>query len=125
MLTPSKLVNEHTRSLRLVRIFSGLILLLSTVAFAEAQESPSREDRRGPPPEAYTACESLRQNDVCSVVIPEETLNGTCQTDRRKKSLLICIPDNKDHRKKGGKRKHEDTDSETDHDHDGSSTHEH
>ena len=124
MLTPSKLVNEHTLSPRMVRIFSGLIPLLSTVSFAAAQEPPSRGDRRGPPPEAYTACEALNQNDVCSVVTPRETLSGSCQIDRRKKSVLICIPDNKNHRKKHDKRKREDNDSETEHNNDGHSTHE-
>jgi len=52
--------------------------------------------RRGPPPEAYTACEGLSDGGACSVETPHGTLSGTCRVPRRgsqQETRLICAPE--------------------------------
>ena len=51
--------------------------------------------RRGPPPEAYTACEGLSEGGACSVETPRGTMNGTCRVPRRgsrQEASLVCAP---------------------------------
>ncbi len=50
---------------------------------------------RGPPPEAYTACEGLSEGGACSVETPHGTLSGTCRAPRRgpqEEAGLVCAP---------------------------------
>lgn len=99
MLPPSKLVHEHTLSLRSVRVLSGFFLLLSTTSIASAQQPPLEGGgRNGPPPEAYTACESLNQGESCVVETSRGSLTGTCKMDRRNQSM-VCVPTNRPNRK--------------------------
>jgi len=63
----------------------------------DAGDSQSRNGggRRGPPPEAYTACEGLSEGGACSVETPHGTLSGTCRVPRRgslQEASLICAP---------------------------------
>lgn len=65
----------------------------------QSSEGHARKGRRGPPPEAFTACENKAQNDVCNVETPHGSLKGTCGSPRQE-TRLVCIPD--DHKKHGG-----------------------
>jgi hypothetical protein len=74
----------------------GLVLigaLIATAALAvgiaHAQSPEGR--RRGPPPEAFTACKDKQAAEACEVVRGEHTMAGTCQAtpDRG----LACRPD--------------------------------
>ncbi len=58
-----------------------------------AQQPPRIDNggRRGPPPGALSACESLNQSDVCSVETPRGLLNGLCQMARHSETL-VCVP---------------------------------
>lgn len=93
MLTPSKLVHEHSHSPGMVRVLRSVLLLLSTSSFSMAQQPPRIDNggRRGPPPGALSACESLNQSDVCSVETPRGLLNGLCQMARHSETL-VCVP---------------------------------
>lgn len=60
-------------------------------------DPPPRGDRRGPPPEAFEACEDLEDGDVCTVDTPEGTVEGTCGTGRSEE--LHCIPSDRRRRR--------------------------
>ena len=117
MLTSSEQTRKHNLSLGIVRVLSGILLILSTASYSAAQRPPVEGGGPGggPPPEAYTACEALKQNDVCSVETPRGTLNGSCQIDRRKQSVLLCVPEHRGPREKGDKRERQDNGSESRH----------
>ena len=51
-------------------------LIVGTAGFAFAQ----RGGHRGPPPEAFEACEDLEDGDACTVETPHGTVEGTCGT---------------------------------------------
>jgi signal transduction histidine kinase len=54
------------------------------------RENP-REERRGPPPEAYSACEGKKAGDVAQFVDPRgETVKGACEEENGK---LVLRPD--------------------------------
>lgn len=47
--------------------------------------------RRGPPPEAFEACEGLAEQDACPMLTPEgESVTGTCVATRDEQ--LACMP---------------------------------
>ncbi len=91
MLTPSKLVNAYSPSPGLICVMSGLFLLLSAPSFAAAQQPPPG-GRGGPPPEAFTACENLTAQDMCTVEARGQTLSGQCQAERGGERQL-CVPE--------------------------------
>lgn len=68
----------------------------ATLASAAAVAEPGeRGERRGPPPEALEACESLAEGDSCSFTGREgEALNGRCFLPPRDDAELACRPDN-------------------------------
>ncbi len=70
-------------------IFSG-IALSAEIDQTTSQKSSAR--RQGPPPEAYTACESKNIGDKAQFVNPHgKTLTGTCEQEG---DLLVLRPDN-------------------------------
>jgi len=68
-------------------LFSGI---LATPTQADQQEMASGQERsdqqgerRGPPPEAYTACEGKSSGVSAQMVTPQgDTQTGTCETER-------------------------------------------
>ena len=101
------------------RVLGGALLLLSATSISAAQQPPARGERPGPPAEAFTACENLASGDVCSVVLPNQTLSGTCGAPRGPKGRgsenqsrpandanqsLLCIPQGHKPPPRGGER---------------------
>lgn len=84
-----------TSPLPLARAFIGIVFLLSTASASVAQMPPrdGGAGRGGPPPEAFAACASSSQDNVCTVVSPRGAIEGTCQPDRRS-DALVCVPQN-------------------------------
>lgn len=52
-----------------------------------------KQDRRGPPPEAFEACATLSENDSCSVTTPRGELNGMCVIAKGQEQGLVCQPE--------------------------------
>lgn len=94
MLTPSKQVPELFLSPVNIRALCCIVLFLSASTFATAQEPPQRGEHRGPPPEAFSACEALTESDFCTVQTRRGELTGQCRIDRRQE-VLVCVPDSK------------------------------
>ena len=57
-------------------------------SLALAQNNDSSQ-RRGPPPEAFIACEGKSSGDSCTAETPHGTKSGTCE-DPRGNGKLIC-----------------------------------
>ncbi|MGB5811851.1 MAG: hypothetical protein WBG86_15035 [Polyangiales bacterium] len=70
------------------------VLSLNFFVRAEPPGDSGRE-RRGPPPEAFEACEGATDGDVCAVETPHGTLDGVCRETTRHEEL-VCVPN--DHR---------------------------
>lgn len=67
-----------------------------TSANAEGERSGKGDHHRGPPPEAFTACEGKAAGDACSVTTPDgETLAGTCASPPADApdTRIACRPD--------------------------------
>ncbi len=64
----------------------GTCLLLAAVASAQ----PS--GRRGPPPEAFEACESKSDGDACGFSGRRGEVSGQCRTPPNTQDL-VCVPD--------------------------------
>ena len=80
-------------------LFSGTVL----AAGAEQMENMENRGRRhGPPPEAYTACESKSAGDSAQFVGPRgETVAGTCEQEGNR---MVLRPNDRPRGKNGGKR---------------------
>ena len=82
-------------------LMTGLsVLTFSACTVAQDQSEPSAQrsggqkggqERKGPPPEAFTACNGLSVGSTCTVETPRGTLNGTCQSPRGE-GELVCGP---------------------------------
>ncbi len=72
-----------TKYIPVFLIVTGLAII------SNAQAQPSGKGT--PPPEAFTACNSKSTEENCTVKTPHGTINGTCKTPPRGKSL-ICVP---------------------------------
>lgn len=83
----------HGRSATLLA--GALMLLLS--GLASAQPSGDRSERRGPPPEAATACEGLSEAAACSFSGPRGDVSGQCIV--APDDQLACAPE--DHQSRG------------------------
>ena len=77
-----------------------LALTLGSIGAATALAEPSSRERRGPPPEAVTACEALAEESSCSFVgRRSETITGVClRPPRDDSSTLACVPN--DHQRR-------------------------
>lgn len=72
----------------------SLSAILAT-SFSYANES-KRPERKGPPPEAYEACENKAEGEAVSIETPRgHTLEASCQL---KDDVLVAVPDR--HRKR-------------------------
>lgn len=70
-------------------LIAALLLSCSaTHAFANGE----RPDRKGPPPEALTACESAAEGDSCSFTSPRGEVSGQCVTPPKEGAGLACKP---------------------------------
>lgn len=82
-------------------IIAIVLHLVLTPVYAADQQRPPRDERRGPPVEAFAACENLQENDTCSFIgRNDEMLDGVCvaprpRSDQESSSLtLACRPNN-------------------------------
>ena len=92
MNAPAPTKRRLCLSPRTVSVLGGLFLALSTSHYSAAQSAEPRPDRRGPPPEAISACENLVQENACSVEVPDGVIAGICQVDRGRTKSLLCVP---------------------------------
>jgi hypothetical protein len=85
----------------------ALGLALAPAAFAQPQQGPGGpggpggpDGRRGPPPEAFTACDGLAAGAPCAVTFREHRIQGTCARfiDQR----MMCRPEGMPPRHPGG-----------------------
>lgn len=84
----SKKNNVPKRSALVCSVF---ILFATTACVANAQGS-SRGERRGPPPEAFTACEAKSSGVSCQVKTPHgDTVPGICESPQG--NILVCVPE--------------------------------
>lgn len=114
---------KNTITSKLSPCLAGVVLLLSTATVASAQQSSDRQGRKGPPPEAFEACEYKSVGDSCTVNLPDDTLAGECNVDRGRKKKgggkpggsssrsepseqrLICIPEGHESRPPRGEQR--------------------
>ena len=76
-------------------------IISSPISFA--QDGDDKGQRRGPPPEAFAACEGLSDGASCSVTTPRnETLQGSCAMP--KGDRLVCVPEGHKRGPKQGER---------------------
>jgi hypothetical protein len=70
-------------------LIAALLLSCSaTQAFANGEHP----DRKGPPPEALTACESAAEGDSCSFTSPRGEVSGQCFAPPKDGAALACKP---------------------------------
>ena len=61
---------------------------------ATAQPGGGSGERRGPPPEAYEACDDLAIGSSCEMTGRRgDTLQGTCMASREDEDTLVCAPE--------------------------------
>ncbi|RVU86646.1 hypothetical protein EOL70_04155 [Leucothrix sargassi] len=67
-------------------------LTLAVTAFAADDNRPDRP--KGPPPEAFTACETLSVGDACSMTTPRGEMSGSCKAaPNGEEGPLACAPE--------------------------------
>ncbi|QID18610.1 DUF1566 domain-containing protein [Nitrogeniibacter mangrovi] len=67
------------------RVLPAAGLLAGWVATGWAQSPPV-----GPPPEAFSACQGLREGTTCAFEAPHGTVRGTCR--RMREPTPVCVP---------------------------------
>ncbi len=78
-------------------LMTGLsVLTFSGCTVAQDQSEPSGQrgggkERKGPPPEAFTACNGLAVEAICTVETPRGKLSGTCQAPRDEGELVCAL----------------------------------
>ena len=84
--------NTKTKKFISRSILTLLVALPMTVAMAA--DSDNRPERpKGPPAEAFTACESLSVDDACSMSTPRGDMEGTCKgAPNDQEGPLACAP---------------------------------
>jgi hypothetical protein len=57
-------------------------------------EGPGEHNRehRKPPEAAFSACDDLKEDDVCEVELPDRNIEGKC-VPARDEARLLCLPD--------------------------------
>lgn len=72
-----------------------LLVALPLSAAMAAGSSDSRPERpKGPPAEAFTACESLSEGDACTVTTPRGEMTGSCKgAPNGETGPLACAPE--------------------------------
>jgi hypothetical protein len=81
---------------RIRLLFTGVALAsvtaISAFAFADDDDHCKRHE---PPPEAFAACDSKADGDVCSVTFHDSAHAGTCHAPEGKR--LACLPNDMPH----------------------------
>jgi hypothetical protein len=72
-------MNHRTRRSVASLVLSSL-LLASAFAAADPPPNGGPPGRRGPPQAAFDACANQTEGAVCTVQLPDRTLQGTCAT---------------------------------------------
>ena len=76
-----------------VQVVISILVLSMITLTAQAKEGRSGE-RKGPPPEAITACEGLEVSQACSFTgRHDKEVSGVCIVPRNDDSLLACKPE--------------------------------
>ena len=69
----------------------GIVIALSSLG-SETMAQQGGRRHKGPPPEAYTACEGKSEGDTAEFVSPRgDTVTGTCEQEGDR---LVLRPDN-------------------------------
>ena len=90
-------------------IFVALLgILMAVISFGnEASARGGGRRHQGPPPEAYTACESKNAGDTAEFVSPHgDTVTGICEQEGDR---LVLRPDNPPPRGSSGGREQNET----------------
>ncbi|MDB4974286.1 MAG: hypothetical protein JWN48_2627 [Myxococcaceae bacterium] len=69
------------------------LLVFSTLGclpWSSAQAGPPPPGHRGPPPEAFTACQDRTEGADCTVSFHDRSLEGLCV--RADQAALFCMP---------------------------------
>ncbi|PWQ97588.1 hypothetical protein [Leucothrix arctica] len=71
-----------------------LLVGLTLAVSALAADSGTRPERpKGPPAEAFTACESLSVGDACAMTTPRGEMTGSCKAaPNGEEGPLACAP---------------------------------
>lgn len=78
-----------TKQVSIVLVFA---ILAAVTAYANGPSKSDRGERRGPPPEAYSACEDKSEGEAAEFVSPRgDTITGTCEDVDGE---LVLRPDN-------------------------------
>jgi hypothetical protein len=95
--------SSRRSSLSLVAAFVMGGFLLAETGPVSAKPDGERSGRRGPPPEAISACENLDEGSACSFTGRRGDASGQCiQTPDEQ---LACAPEGHGSRKNNGERK--------------------
>lgn len=86
-----------------ITLAATLVLMLgSQFALAANDDMKGPKGRRGPPPEAFTACEGKSAGDAAEFVSPRgDTIAGTCE---ERDGKLVLKPTNRPDRPERGER---------------------
>ena len=60
---------------------------------ADNRQGGQKQDRRGPPAEAFEACAAAVESDSCTVVTPRGEVTGQCVVARDQSKGLVCQPE--------------------------------
>ena len=89
-----KITTQETasRSLPLLAVtLVGAAWSVAALFAGDASAQPGRDERRGPPPEALAACESLASGDNCEFSGPKGDVEGACVAPNQEMPLA-CRP---------------------------------
>jgi hypothetical protein len=96
-----------TTKLTLIGSATILVALVLTSQPSQADENQQSSQRRGPPPEAFTACEGKNSGEAAKFQNKRgKTLTGTCEIVGGKfAGELVLRPNNRSDDQKNGKRR--------------------
>ena len=99
----------NTKMSRLI----ATLMLAVPMSVAMAADQDNRPERpKGPPQEAFTACESLSVGDACTATTPRGEMTGTCKAAPHDDTApLACAPEGGPRGGMGGGRPSRDEDS--------------
>jgi len=85
---------------RATHLLASLTLIMASQTGLAYNEQQGGSERRGPPPEAYSACENMSAGEQAQFVSPRgNTVSGICEENN---GTLVLRPD---HKKANGKRR--------------------
>ena len=74
--------------------------LFSTLSIAQSRGDSDSRERRGPPPQALEACNSLAEGDACSFEGRRGQASGSCIVVPTEETALACKPSGKNRPKR-------------------------